>query len=198
MLDDLRRDSPEPMVYLPAASPSPAYVVRSSRAHELAPQVRDLIREHIPESPMYRVFTMEQLVANSMASLSFTMLMLSIVAGLAVILGFLGLYAVLSYVVTRQTREIAVRLALGGQAQRIRRLVVLRGGRVALLGVAIGVLIALGATRFLESLLFGIETLDPSTFVATSVAMMIVAFLASYIPARRASSVDPMESLRAD
>jgi ABC-type lipoprotein release transport system permease subunit len=147
---------------------------------------------------MYRVFTMEQLAANTMGSLSFTMLMLCIAAGLAVILGFVGLYGVLSYVVTRQTREIAVRLALGAEARRVRRLVVLKGGRVALLGVAIGVLTALGATRFLESLLFGIETIDVPTFAAMSGVMLVVALLASWVPARRACLVDPMKLLRAD
>jgi ABC-type lipoprotein release transport system permease subunit len=89
-------------------------------------------------------------------------------------------------------------LALGAEARRVRRLVVLKGGRVALLGVAIGVLTALGATRFLESLLFGIETIDVPTFAAMSGVMLVVALLASWVPARRACLVDPMKLLRAD
>ncbi|MQA92058.1 MAG: FtsX-like permease family protein [Gemmatimonas sp.] len=198
MLDDFRTESADPMVYLPGVSLSPAYVVKSPRANQLAPEVRALIREVIPESPMYRVFTMDRLAANTMASLSFTMLMLGIAAGLALILGAVGIYGVLSYVVTQRTREIAVRMALGAKAAGLRRMVVLQGGRVALVGVAIGILIAFGVTRFLESLLFGVQAIDVSTFVAMPSVMLAVALLASYVPARRASAVDPMWSLRTD
>lgn len=97
LVDDLRRESPEPMVYLPGASTSPAYVMKSARANQLAPEVRAIIREVVPQSPMYRIFTMESLAAKAMASLSFTMVMVSIVALLALILDAVGLYAVLSY-----------------------------------------------------------------------------------------------------
>ncbi|MPZ17809.1 MAG: FtsX-like permease family protein [Luteitalea sp.] len=127
LLDDFRRASPEPMVYLPAVSVSPAYVVKSTRADQLAPEVRATIREVMPESPMYRVFTMERLAANTMASLSFTMLMLGIAAALAVILGAVGLYGVLSYSVTQRTQEIGVRMALGAEVKAVRRMVVLQG-----------------------------------------------------------------------
>jgi putative ABC transport system permease protein len=198
LLDDFRRDSPEPMAYLPAVSLSPAYVIRSARANQIAPEVRELIREVIPESPMYRVFTMERLAANTIASLSFTMLMLLIAAVLALILGTIGIYGVLSYVVTQRTREIAVRMALGAKSPGIRRMVVLQGGRVALIGIAVGLLTAFGVTRFLESLLFGVRTIDVAVFVAMPAVMLGIALLASYVPARRASAVDPMESLRAD
>jgi ABC-type antimicrobial peptide transport system permease subunit len=130
-----------------------------------------------------------------MASLSFTMLMLGIAAALATILGAVGIYGVLSYLVTQRKREIAVRVALGAEAPGLRRMVVLQGGRVALIGVVVGVLIALGVTRFLGTLLFGVQALDGSTFVVMSSVMLAVALLASYVPARRASAVDPMESL---
>ena len=199
VVEDVRihdlREPPQPMVYLPGVSLSPAYVVKSARADELAPDVRAIINEVIPESPMYRVFTMKGLAANTMASLSFTMLMLGIAAALAIILGAVGIYGVLSYLVTLRTREIAVRMALGAEPPGLRRMVVLQGGRVALIGIAVGVLAALGVTRFLSSLLFGVQALDVTTFVATSSVMLAVALLASYLPARRASAVDPMESL---
>jgi ABC-type antimicrobial peptide transport system permease subunit len=130
-----------------------------------------------------------------MASLSFTMLMLGIAAALATILGAVGIYGVLSYLVTQRKREIAVRMALGAEPPGLRRMVVLQGGRVALIGVVVGVLIALGVTRFLATLLFGVQALDGSTFVVMSSVMLAVALLASYVPARRASAVDPMESL---
>jgi predicted permease len=194
-VDDFRQP-PQPMVYLPGVSPSPAYVMKTARADRIAPEVRTVINEMIPESPMYRIFTMETLAANTMGNLSFTMLMLGIAASLATILGAVGLYGVLSYVVAQRTREIAVRMALGAERSGLRRMVVLQGGRVALLGVVVGVLVALGVTRFLTTLLFGVEPLDASTFVAMSSVMLAVALLASYIPARRASAVDPVRSLR--
>ena len=198
LLDDLRRESPEPMVYLPAVAGSPAYVVKSARADRLAPEVRAVIREVIPESPMYRVFTMERLAANAMASLSFTMLMLIIAATLALVLGAVGLYGVLAYRVARRTQEIGVRMALGAEGRAVRRMVVMQGGRVALVGVVVGVIAALGLTRFIETLLFGVQPLDAETFAGTSIVMVAVALLASYIPALRASRVDPVVALRAE
>ncbi len=194
-VDDLRRNA-EPMMYLPAASLSPAYVMKSARANELAPEVRAIIRELMPESPMYRVFTMERLAANSMVTLSFTMLVLGIAATLALLLCALGIYGVLSHVVAQRTREIAVRMALGAQPSGLRRMMVFQGGRVALIGVAVGVLTAFGVTRFLEGLLFGVQAIDAFTFVGMSSLMLAIALLACYVPARRASEVDPMQSLR--
>ncbi len=196
-IDDFRQP-PQAMVYLPAVSGSPAYVLRTTRANQIAAEVRALIQEVIPESPMYRIFTMETLAANTMASLSFTMLMLGIAAALATLLGAVGLYGVLSYIVTQRGREIAVRMALGAQRASLRRMFVLQGGRVALLGVVVGMVISLGVTRFLSSLLFGVETLDPWIFGAMGAVMVAVALLASYLPARRASAVDPMRSLRTE
>jgi predicted permease len=198
LLDNFRRASPEPIVYLPRVVGSPAYVVRSPRAASLGPEVRALIREVVPESPMYRVFTMEELAARSMASLSFTMLMVAIAAVLALILGAVGLYGVLTYGVTRRTQEIGLRMALGAQAHRVRRMVVAQGGRIALVGVAVGVLASLGLTRYIESLLFGVRSLDVPTFASVSAVMVAVALLASYLPARRASAVDPAQALRAE
>jgi ABC-type antimicrobial peptide transport system permease subunit len=194
------------MVYLPMVGPqprtwavgSPAYVVKSSRADVLAPDVRALMREHVPESPMYRVFTLEALADRSMAQLSFTMMMLAIASGLALVLGAVGLYGVLSYVVSNRAPEIAVRMALGAEAQRVQRMVVLQGARITAAGVAVGLVAALALTRVLDSLLFGVGSLDVPTFVAMSAVMIAVALLASYVPARRASSVDPMRSLRVE
>jgi predicted permease len=205
-LRDFRQDAPDPMVYLPMVGPqprtwavgSPAYVVKSSRADVLAPDVRALMREHVPESPMYRVFTLEALADRSMAQLSFTMMMLAIASGLALVLGAVGLYGVLSYVVSNRAPEIAVRMALGAEAQRVQRMVVLQGARITAAGVAVGLVAALALTRVLDSLLFGVGSLDVPTFVAMSAVMIAVALLASYVPARRASSVDPMRSLRVE
>jgi putative ABC transport system permease protein len=198
LVDDLRRKSPEPMVYLPGASTSPAYVMKSARADQLAPEVRAIIREMIPNSPMYRIFTMEGLAAKAMAGLSFTMVMVSIAAALALILGAVGLYAVLSYGVTQRTQEIGVRMALGAEAKTVRWMFVWQGIRVALLGVVVGALAAVVLTSYIQTLLFGVGRLDAMAFVGMSAVMLAVALLASYIPARRASRVDPLVALRSE
>ncbi|MEO5818572.1 MAG: FtsX-like permease family protein, partial [Gemmatimonadaceae bacterium] len=200
------RDKPQALVYLPMVGPtptswwlaSPAIVLKTSRAEVIAPEVRALVRELAPEAPMYRTHTMEALAKRSMLQLSFTMLTLGIASALALILGAVGLYGVLSYVVAQRTREIGVRMALGAEASQVVRMVVGQGARVVGLGIAIGVVAAVGATRALGSLLFGVQAMDITTFAAMSAAMMGVGLLASYLPARRASNVDPMESLRGE
>ena len=206
ILADFREQTPEPLIYLPMVGPTarawgvgtPAYVVRSPRAEQLAPEVRALIQEVAPGAPMYRVFTMEALANRSMARLTFTMLTLFIAAALALILGAVGIYGTISYVVARRTREIGIRMALGARAADVRRMVVAQGGRVALIGVVIGLVAAVYAARWLESLLFEVEARDPIVFAAVSVVMIGVALLASYLPARRASAVDPVEAIRVE
>ena len=198
LIDDLRREKPEPTVYLPAVSGSPAYVMKSTRAEQLEPEVRAIIREVLPESPMYRIFTMKRLAANAMAGLTFTMVMVSIAAGLALVLGAVGLYGVLSYRVTRRAQEIGVRMALGAQAESVRWMFVRQGGQVALLGVIVGALAAVGLTTYVQTLLFGVGRLDVVAFAGMSAVMLAVALLASYIPARRASRVDPVIALRSE
>lgn len=206
MLADFRQQKPEPLVYLPMVGQTarswvvatPAYVVRTPRAETIAPEVRGLIREIAPEAPMYRVFTMKELAARSMAALSFTMLTLATAAGLALILGAVGVYRVLSYVVSQRTREIGIRMALGAQASNVRRWVVARGAGMVLVGVGIGLAGAFFVTRVLDNLLFGVDALDIANLMAMSVVMLAVGLAASYGPARRASAVDPMVSLRAE
>ncbi|MDQ3171697.1 MAG: ABC transporter permease [Acidobacteriota bacterium] len=205
-LEDFRQAAPNPMIYRPLVGPqprswavgTPAYVVKSSRADAIGTDIRAMLREFVPGAPMYRVFTMDGLADRANAQLSFTMLLLAIAAGLALVLGAVGLYGVLSYVVAQRTREIAVRMALGAEAPQVRRMVVLQGGRVAFIGVVLGVVVALGLTGVLESLLFGVKKLDLVTFAAMPAIMLAVAAVACYLPARRASSVDPMQALRAD
>jgi predicted permease len=200
------RDTPQPLVYFPLVGPeprswvisSPAYVLKTSRAETIAPEVRALVRSVAPTAPMYRVYTMATLESDSMVPVSFTMLTLGIASTLALILGAVGLYGVLSYVVAQRTREIGVRMALGAEAGRVRRMVVAQGTRVVAIGVVIGIGIAIASTRALESLLFGVDALDGATFVAMSASMLAIGLLASYVPARRASRVDPIESLRGD
>ena len=198
LIDDLRRKSPEPTVYLPAVSSSPAYVMKSTRAENLEPEVRAIIRDVIPTSPMYRIFTMKRLAAKAMANLSFTMLMVSIAAVLALVLGSVGLYGVLSYRVTKRAQEIGVRMALGAEAKTVRRMFVWQGGRVALVGVIVGTLAAVALTTYIETLLFDVGRLDMLAFAAMSSVMLVVALLASYVPALRASRVDPVVALRTE
>jgi putative ABC transport system permease protein len=200
------RDAGEAVVYFPLTGPqpltwamgSPAYVVKSPRAATLTREVRELVREFAPEAPVYREFTMEFLARRSMVQLSFTMLTLGVVSTLALILGAVGLYGVLSYVVAERTREIGVRMALGATSSVVRRQVVSQGTKVVLVGVAIGVAVAFAATRLLGALLFDVKAVDPIVFAAMSLTMLTVGVLASYVPARRASGVDPIEALRDD
>jgi predicted permease len=200
------RDAGEAAVYLPLTGPeprswamgSPAYVVKSSRAANLTREVRELVRQVAPEAPVYREFTMDFLAKRSMLQLSFTMLTLGVVSMLALVLGAIGLYGVLSYVVAERTREIGVRMALGASASTVRRQVVSQGTKVVLFGVAVGVAAAFAATRLLGALLFDVKPVDIIVFAAMSLTMIGVGMLASYMPARRASGVDPIEALRGD
>ena len=200
------RQTGEAVMYMALTGPtptawgmgSPAYVVKSSRAESLKPEVRALVREVAPEAPVYREFTMEFLARRSMLQLSFTMLTLGVVSALAMILGAVGLYGVLSYVVAQRTREIGVRMALGATAGAVLRQVVTQGAKVVLVGVGIGVVTAFASTRLLGTLLYDVKAVDPIVFAVMSVMMLAMGVLASYMPARRASSVDPMEALRSD
>jgi predicted permease len=210
ILADFREQTPEPLLYLPMVGPpagpqasawgvgTPAYVMRSPRANQLVPDIRALIQEIAPGSPLYRVFTMEQLADRSMARLSFTMLTLFIAAALALLLGAVGIYGTISYIVSRRTREIGIRMALGAQAADVRRMVVAQGGRLALVGVVIGLVAAFFFARTLESLLYEVDARDPLVFAAVSLVMIGVAMAACYVPARRASAVDPVEAIRTE
>ncbi|HEX4683272.1 MAG TPA: ABC transporter permease [Gemmatimonadaceae bacterium] len=203
--NDWREDS-QATAYFPLTGPtvqawgmgSPAYVVKSTRADQLKREVRSLVHDIAPEAPVYREFTMEFLTRRSMIQLSFTMLTLGIVSALALLLGVVGLYGVLSYVVAQRTREIGVRMALGATAAAVLKQVVGQGTRVVLVGVIIGLAAALAATRLLGTLLYGVKAVDPVMFTAMAIAMIGMGVLASYMPARRASAVDPMEALRSD
>jgi predicted permease len=206
VMQDSFRETAQPLIYFPLVGPepaswaisSPAYVVKTARAETIGREIREMVRDVAPGAPMYREYTMARLAADSMVDLSFTMLTLGVVSLLALVLGAVGLYGVLSYIVAERTREIGVRMALGAKAGEVRRMVVAQGGRVVVVGVVLGILVALAATRALGSLLFGVAALDLTTFVATTGAMLGVGLLASYLPARRASSVDPIQSLRGD
>ena len=151
-----------------------------------------------PDLPIFHPVTMDQRVQESLARRRFSMLLLSLFAGLAVALAMIGIYGVVSYVVNQGTREIGIRLALGATPRAILHLVIGRGMALAIPGVIIGLLGGLAFTRMMRGLLFGVNPIDPLTFVAIPVCLIFVALLASYIPARRATLVDPTVSLRSE
>ncbi len=130
-----------------------------------------------------------------MVRLSFTMLTLGVASLLAPVLGAVGRYGVLSYIVVQRTREIGVRMAPGAQAPQVRRMVVAQGARVVAVGVVVGLVVSVGITRALQRLLYGVGAVDLTTFAGTTLLMLGIGMLASYLPARRASIVDPIVSM---
>jgi putative ABC transport system permease protein len=138
----------------------------------------------------------EEVVARTIASQRFSLILLSAFAGLALLLAGTGIYGVLSYLVGLRTREIGVRIALGAQRLDVLRMVLQDGARMALAGTAIGIVAALGLTRLMASMLFGVKPTDPITFGLVAVVLCGIALLAGYVPARRAANVDPMVALR--
>ena len=174
-------------------------VVRSSGdPAALYSAARQEIQSVDRDLPIFHVVTMEQRVQESLARRRFAMLLLSLFAGLAVALAMIGIYGVISYVVNQGTREIGIRLALGATPRAILRMVIGRGMALAIPGVLIGVLGSLAFTRMMRGLLFGVSPIDPLTFVAIPLLLVLVALLASYIPARRATLVDPTVSLHSE
>lgn len=140
--------------------------------------------------------TVDQAISHSLASPRFITLLMAAFAMLALLLGSVGLYAVVAFAVSRRTHEVGLRIALGARPADVLKLVIGQGVKLTLLGVGIGISVALGGTHFLASLLYGVKPTDPLTFVAVSLLLISVALIASYIPARRALKVDPMEALR--
>ena len=158
--------------------------------------VRRAVSEIDPRELVYGVQTMDEVVRNSFAARRLSMVLLDLFAALALVLSCVGIYGVISYLVGQRTHEIGVRMALGAQRSDVLRLVLYQGARMALTGVGIGIVAALGLTRLMANELFGITARDPLTFVAVAILVTLVAVLASYLPARRAVRVDPMIALR--
>jgi putative ABC transport system permease protein len=146
--------------------------------------------------PITDVKTMNEVAAESFAARRFNMLLLAIFAGLALVLAAVGIYGVMSYAVTQRTQEIGIRMALGARATDVLKLIIKNGMTLTLLGVVIGVAGALALTRLLTTLLFGVTPTDKPTFIAVSAVLILVALLACYLPARRATKVDPLVALR--
>jgi len=176
-----------------------AVVVGTTRAPSvIATQVEDAVRREDASIPIYAARPMPDVVARAEARTTFTLVLLGIASSIALVLGAVGIYGVIAYVVSLRTKEIAVRLALGARAGEVRRMVVGQALLVTLAGIGAGVLGAIGMTRALGSLLFGVSPTDLPTLVASAVALLVVAAAASWLPARRAAAVDPALALRSE
>ncbi|HEX6285032.1 MAG TPA: FtsX-like permease family protein, partial [Pyrinomonadaceae bacterium] len=191
---------PRPEIYYHTntSPPSgPVVVIRTtSDPEKLISLARAKVRELDRDVPISNVNTMEQLVAQSVAQRRFGMFLVTIFAGIALVLAVIGIYGVVSYSVAQRTAEIGVRMALGASATDVLKLVLRKGMTLALIGVGLGLAGAVGATRLLSTMLFAVKPTDLATFSIVSVGLIFVALLACYVPARRAMKVDPLVALR--
>jgi putative ABC transport system permease protein len=192
--------APEPTVYWPHSelvmSGMTILVRTSSDPLALLATIRFQVQQLDPELPMAAVATMDQLLAESLSRSRFTMLLLGIFAVVAVVLAAIGIYGLIAYSITQRTHELGIRIALGAQRRDVFRLVLVQGTRLTFLGLAIGMLAALALSRLLRTLLYGVSATDPITFAGVAGLLGVVALLACFIPARRATRVDPMVALR--
>jgi putative ABC transport system permease protein len=182
----------------PDAIGTVTFVIRSERAgtESFLNEIRQGVWSVNSNLPLASVRTMQEVYDKSLARTSFTLVMLGIAGAMAMALGIIGIYGVISYTVSQRRREIGIRLALGAQGVDVLRMVLRQAAKLALVGVAIGIAAALGLTDLMRSLLFGVSPHDSLTFAAVAGLLIVVALLASYIPARRAMLVDPIVALR--
>jgi putative ABC transport system permease protein len=170
---------------------------RTEPASQLA-AVKTAVREVNPRQAFARTATMDELISDSLKQRRFNLFLLGLFAGLALLLATIGIYGSISYTTRQRTNEIGVRIALGAQSRDVLRLIVGQGVGLALIGVAIGLGAAFLLTRAIKGLLFGVSPTDPVTFLAISVLLLFTAVIASLIPARRATKVDPLVALRSE
>jgi putative ABC transport system permease protein len=189
-----------PTVYLAHAQfPMDFVTVTVKTRHEAATIVepaRALLAELDADLPMFRVRTMEQFAADAVAQPRLYVLLIGLFAAAAVLLAAIGIYGVLTHGVTQRTREIGIRLALGAKRGELIALVVRQAASLAFAGLALGLVLAFGARSLIRSLLFGIEPTDTATYVGVAALLFVIALIASYLPARRASRIDPLKALR--
>jgi putative ABC transport system permease protein len=207
--DDGLDSDPEPLIFVPEAQVLDGATALESRVlpmnwiirtkvapFSLSTDLQRELRVATGGLPVGHIRTMDQVVGESTARSDFNTMLLSIFAGLALLLAAIGIYGLMTYSVQQRTQEIGIRMALGASPGSVRKMVVFQGMRLAAIGVAIGVAAALGLTRFMASLIYGVKTWDPAVFVTIAALLSAVSWIATYIPARRASRVDPMVSLR--
>ena len=195
-------EEPQPIVFLPMTQdyvPAATLQVRTTGNPEaVVATTRAALQSLDPNLAITNVFTIEQILSQALWAPRMGGLLLALFGALALVLSAVGVYGVLSYSVNQQTREIGLRMALGAQRGDVMRLILGQGLRLTVLGLGLGVLLALGLMRVLVSLLFDVRAYDPSTYTAVTLLLTAVALLACYIPARRAMRVDPMVALRYD
>lgn len=204
---DVRMSAPRPgsppVVYFPSAQSDPSrYATISVRARSdplsLVPSLRAAVRAVDPEQPIANITTMDEVLSEFMAPRRFNALLLSSFAAMALTLAALGLYGVISYIVTQRTREIGIRMALGAERRDVVQAVLRQGIGIAVAGVIPGIAASLALSKLLAGLLFHVESRDPVVFAVVPLLLLSVAALAIVIPARRASRVDPATALRAE
>jgi putative ABC transport system permease protein len=199
-MDGLSQDSNRVQGYFPFAqipnSDMTIVLKASGDPNQLVAAARQQVKGIDPDQPIHSVRTMDEIRAESVAPERLNLTLLSIFAGIALVLAVVGIYGVMSYSVTQRTHEIGIRMAIGAQPRDVFRMVIGQGMMLALIGVGIGLIGAFGLTRLMTTMLFGVEPTDPATFAAISVLLTGVALVACYIPGRRATKVDPMISLR--
>jgi ABC-type antimicrobial peptide transport system permease subunit len=176
------------------------FAIRSNRAGDASflAQVRQAVWSVNASLPTTSMRTMQEIYDRSLARTSFTLVMLAIAGSMALLLGIVGIYGVIAYAVSQRRREIGIRAALGAPQGELQRMFVRYALGLAGIGTAIGLAAAAGLMRLMQSLLFGITPRDPLTYGSVPVVLLVAALLASYIPARRAAAVDPVETLRAE
>jgi putative ABC transport system permease protein len=176
-----------------------SYVVRTAPPPlGLVNAVRSAIGEIDANLAIADVGTLGDTLDRASAQMAFTMVLIAIAAGVALLLGVIGIYGVMSYIVSQRTGEIGVRLALGAEPGSVATMIVRQGGLVALAGIAAGLAAAFAGSRLIESLLYGVSPRDPAVFAATTLLLFCVALVACWLPARRAARLNPIEALRAD
>src|SRR6185295_13014190 len=177
-----------------------AFAVRSPRTGSAGflDEIRRSVWSVNPNLPLAQVQSVREIYDHSMARTSFTLVMLALAAAMALLLGLVGIYGVISYSVSQRTREIGIRMALGAGHRTIRQMFVRNGLVLAAIGVGCGLVAAAAVTRLMSALLFEVSPIDPVTYCAVSIVLVGAAFLASYVPARRATVIDPADALRTE
>jgi len=182
---------------LPFLAPRMNLIIRTTADPvNLTAAVRSQVQALDPNQPVYNVSTMERTLDQSLVTQRLSMTLLAILASLALILAAVGIYGVMSYMVTQRSHEIGIRMAIGAQRRDVFKMVIGRGMILAVIGVAFGLVGAFGLTRLMATMLYGVEPTDPATFVSIAALLIGVALVACYVPGRRATKVDPLVALR--
>ena len=204
-------EAPPSMVYWPVlaenmfnnptvGAPNATFVIRSERAGtvSLTEEIRQAVRSVSASIPIAQERTMQDLYAGSLARTSFTLVLLGIAGSMALALGVIGIYGVIAYVVSQRTREIGIRLALGAHPRHLERMFLLHGLALSGVGAVVGLVAAMALARLMSSLLFGVGPMDPAAYIGALGVTIAAVALASYLPARRAAAIDPLETLKAE